>query len=140
MSEYYDTLSKESKARYAEKLKLTGLGLEEDPYEDRNKNNYKEDMTAWPPLKYGHIFTYFIRWPGLYTQEQLLSWKQLEGYNYFLNGYVLSVHAYKLKSCTCVLKSLENPSPHSTDKPHNSWVIVNADGSVVTAYCAFMAG
>ena len=49
-------------------------------------------MTAWSPLEYGHIFTYFIRQPGLYTQEQLLSWKQLEAYNYFENGYVLSVH------------------------------------------------
>ena len=73
MSEYYNTLSEESKARYSEKQKLAGLGLEEEPYDDRNKNKYKNDMTAWPPLEYGHIFTYFIRRPGLYTQEQLLS-------------------------------------------------------------------
>ena len=92
MSEYYDSLSKEAKARYSEKLKLAGLGLEEDPYHERNKNKYQDDMTAWPPLEYGHIFTYFIRRPGLYTQEQLLSWKQLEAYNYFQNGYVRSVH------------------------------------------------
>ena len=66
-------MSEESKVRYAEKLKLAGLSLEEDPYDYRNNNNYKDDMTAWPPLEYGHIFTYFIRRPGLYTQEQLLS-------------------------------------------------------------------
>ena len=140
MSEYYDTLSEESKVRYAEKLKLAGLSLEEDPYDYRNNNNYKDDMTAWPPLEYGHIFTYFIRRPGLYTQEQLLSWKQLEAYNYFLNGYVRSVHVYKLKSGACVLKSFVNPSQRSADKPHNPWVIVNADGSVVTAHCTCMAG
>ena len=94
MSEYNDILSKESKARYAEKLKLTGLGLEEDPYNDKNKNKYKDDVTAYPPLEYGHIFTYIIKRPGLYTKEWLLEWKQLQVYNYFLNGYVQSMHVY----------------------------------------------
>ena len=140
MSEYCDSLSTEAKARYEEKLNLAGLSLEEDPYDERNKNNYKDDMTAWPPLEYGHIFMYFIRRPGLYTQEQLLSWKQLEAYNHFQNGYVQSVHVYKLKSGVCVLKSLVNPSQCSTDNPHNPWIIVNADGSVVTAHCTCMAG
>lgn len=32
ISKYYDLLSKEAKARYEEKLKLTGLSLEEYPY------------------------------------------------------------------------------------------------------------
>ena len=140
MSEYYYSLNAQSKARYVEKLKLAGLSLEEDPYDERNADSYKDDMTAWPPLEYGHIFTYFIRRPGLYTQEQLLSWKQLEAYNYFQNGYVRSVHVYKLKSGTCVLKSLVNPSQCSADNPHNPWVIVNADGSVVTGHCTCMAG
>ena len=55
MSEYYGSLSTEAKARYEEKLNLAGLSLEEDPYDERNKNNYKDGMTAWPPLEYGHI-------------------------------------------------------------------------------------
>ena len=140
MSEYYDSLNIQAKARYEEKLKLAGLSLEEDPYNERNGNKYKDDMTAWPPLEYGHIFTYFIRRPGFYTQEQLIAWKQLEAYNYFQNGYVRSVYAYKLKSGVCVLKSLVNPSQRSAANPHNSWIIVNADGSVVTAHCTCMAG
>lgn len=32
ISKYYDLLSKEAKARYEEKLRLTGLSLEEYPY------------------------------------------------------------------------------------------------------------
>ena len=54
MSEYYDSLNIQAKARYEEKLKLAGLSLEEDPYNERNGNKYKDDMTAWPPLEYGH--------------------------------------------------------------------------------------
>ena len=42
-------------------------------------------------MEYGHIFAYFIRRPGLYTQEQLISWKQLDAYNYFQAGYVRNV-------------------------------------------------
>ena len=67
-------------------IKASWIMFKKDPYDERNANSYKDDMTAWPPLEYGHIFTYFIRCPGLYTQEQLLSWKQLEAYNYFQNG------------------------------------------------------
>ena len=140
---YYYSLNAQAKARYEEKLKLAGLSLEEDPYDERNANSYKDDMTAWPPLEYGHIFTYFIRHPaGIYTQEQLLSWKKLEAYNYFQNGYVRLVQVYRLNSGTCVLKSLVNPSQRSaasTGNPHNPWVIVNADGTVVTAHCTCMA-
>ena len=140
MSEYYKSLNAEAKERYEEKLKHAGLSLDDDPYDDTNKNKYEDDMTAWPPLEHGHIFTYFIRRPGFYTQEQLLSWKQLEAYNYFQNGYVRSVHVLKLKSGVCILKSLVNPSQRSADKPHNPWMIVKADGPVVTAHCTCMAG
>ena len=95
---YYYSLNAQAKARYEEKLKLAGLSLEKDTYDERNANSYKDNMTAWPILEYGHIFTYFIRRPGLYTQEKLLSWKQLEAYNYFQNGYVRLVQVYKLKT------------------------------------------
>ena len=32
------------------------------------------------------------RCPGLYTFEQLLSWKQIKGYNYFQSKYVRTVY------------------------------------------------
>ena len=38
-------------ARYEEKLKLAKLSLEEDPYDERNANSYKDNMTTWPPLE-----------------------------------------------------------------------------------------
>ena len=48
-------------------------------------------MVNWPKIEYRHIFAYFISRPGTCMQEQLLSWKQLEAYNYFQNGYVRTV-------------------------------------------------
>ena len=87
MSKYYDTLSEESKATYAEKLKLAGLGLEEDPYDDRNKNKYKNDMTAWPPFEYGHILPTSSDNQGFIHRSNYFhgsSWKHTT----FLNGCV----------------------------------------------------
>jgi len=41
------------------------------------------DMSNWPLVEYRHIFTYFIAQTDVYTFEQLLSWKQFDGYNIF---------------------------------------------------------
>ena len=97
MSEYYESLDDEAKERYSRKLELAGLGLQNDPYVPANHEKFKDDMATWPPLEYDYIFGYFIRRPGVYTQEQLLSWKQLDAYNYFQNGYVRMVYIQRLR-------------------------------------------
>jgi len=48
--------------------------------------------TLWP-VEYSHILgVYFIMRPGLYTHKQLLTWKQLDTYNYFQS----SVHSVSI--------------------------------------------
>ena len=44
-------------------------------------------------MEYGHIFAYFITRLGTYTQEELISWKQLEAYNYL---DIIIMHAAQL--------------------------------------------
>ena len=56
-----------------------------------NAARFRPKMSLCPKIEYGHIFAYFLSRPGMYTQEQLLSWKQLDAYNYFVNGYVRTV-------------------------------------------------
>ena len=82
MSEYFKSLEDEAMERYRAKLAKVGISLEDDPYV--SNDNFVTDMVSWPSIEYGHIFSYLITRPGLYTLEQLLSLKQLEGYNYFL--------------------------------------------------------
>ena len=66
MSEYYESLGGEAKARYKKKLELAGLALEKNSYAPVNQENVrKDDVAAWPPLEIGHIFGYFIRRPLL---------------------------------------------------------------------------
>ena len=92
MSEYYKSLGSSEKARYIAKLETVGLTLEDDPYAKESGEKFKTNMISWPPLEYGHIFGDFITRPSVYTLEQLLSWKQLEGYNYFQSNYVRTVY------------------------------------------------
>ena len=143
MSEYYKSLGTSEKARYVAKLEAVGLTLEDDPYAKESGGKFETDMTSWPPLEYGHIFGYFITRPGVYTLEQLLSWKQLEGYNYFQSNYVRSVYTRRVGNggaTLYVLKAYVNPSQRTPHHAHQAWVVVKSNGYVVTAHCTCMAG
>ena len=85
---------------------------------------YFTDMSQWPKIEYGHIFAHFISRPGTYIQEQPLSWKQLEAYNYFENGHLRTV-----------LSIMFGPN-HA----HEEWMIARKDGQKVCAHCTCMAG
>ena len=144
MSDHYLSLKETAKVRYRLKLQLLGIPLESDPYTSGNAN-FQDDMTAWPPVEYSHIFGYFIRRPGVYTQEQLLSWKQLDSYNYFTNRYVRTVMVWDLKnSSSCkVLKAFVNPSNYSNDHDnmsHGTWKLAeNSYGCEVGTYMYLFA-
>ena len=100
-------------------------------------------MSLWPNVEYGHIFAYFIERPGIYIKEQLLSWKQLESYNYFHNGYVGPVRVWHFghgKKKYRLLKAFVNPSKKIPKHGHNPWLIVTPQGQVVSAHCTCMAG
>ena len=105
MRDYFHTLPSKEQVRYEEKLGLVGLKREDDPYLSRNDSNYTDSMSLWSNVEYGHIFCLFLSRDLVYTpctKEQLLSWKQLESYNYFHNGYC-NLLDYRLgKGCSHV--------------------------------------
>ena len=143
MSKYFEALGSSEKARYVAKLEVVGLTLEDDPYAKESTAKFETDMTGWPPVEYGHIFAYFIARPGVYTLEQLLSWKQLEGYNYFRSNYVRTIYVRKIGNGAdglCILKAPVNPSQCSPDKANQAWVVARLNGHVMTAHCTCMAG
>ena len=100
-------------------------------------------MSLWPRVEYGNIFCYFINRLGTYTQEQLLSWKQLEAYNYFESGFVRTVLAMEFgqgaQKC-CMLKAKANPSQRTADQIHEAWNIAGSSGLTVSAHCTCTAG
>ena len=140
MSSYFRGLDGHERARYEGKLSKVGISLQDDPYISSDK--FKSDMVGWPNIEYGHIFSYLITRPGVYTLEQLLSWKQLEGYNYFKSNHVRAILSRKHgpHKDICALKAHVNPSQNSPDNAHEAWVIAKEDGTIITAHCTCMAG
>ena len=139
MSEYFQCLQGRARLRYLEKLHLVGLEDSDDPYSELNSSKFTDDLTKWPAVEYSHIFRYFITRPGLYTQEQLVAWKQLDAYNYFLTGHVRKISVSSLGSIR-LLKALVNPSQRSPDSAHHCWLAVKRDGAITSAHCMCMAG
>ena len=133
MSSYFKSLDWQGKKK---KLESVGLTLKGDPYLPEN-NGFCLDMTNWPRMEYGHIFAYFITRPGTYTQEELISWKQLEAYNYFEYGYVRTVLSMVFghgKARCVVMKAKVNLSQKSPDDAHQAWIVQTVRLSVHTVY------
>ena len=78
MSQYSEYLGSSEKAKYIAKLQAVGLTLEVDPYSKESGRNFETNMSiGLLSSTVVSVFGYFITYPGLYTLEQLLSWKQL---------------------------------------------------------------
>ena len=57
-----------------------------------------DQMTAWPQVEFGHIFGYFIKRPGVFTQEELLDRKSLQAYNFFQSSFVRTVSTWTVNA------------------------------------------
>ena len=68
------------------------------------------------------------------------NYKSLEAHNYFISGWVDTVHHIKTSTGSVLFKANVKPSQRINDKPHHPWVIVQNDGSVLSAHCDCMAG
>ena len=138
MSEYIQSLPPVAKERYTKQLSLLGLDrASDDPF---LSDKFIDDLTLWPPVEYGNIFCYFIERPGVYTQEQLLQWKSIDAYNYFISGHVREVKIWAPSNSLCILRAKVNPSQKSSDSCHLSWIAVKSNGQIITAHCTCMAG
>lgn len=137
-SEYFSGLDFLAQRRYFLKLKLDGDTFP-DPY-DIGESTWVDDVTKWPNLQFGDIYTYLIDTKGQYTKESLKAYKSLEGYNYFYNGYVRTVFYFRRVRFAC-LKAVVNPSQKTLGTGHEAWVLIDqTDASIKTAHCKCMAG
>ena len=76
------------------RYKLQLLRLDEDG------EKFVDDMSLWPTVEYGHIYFIDCPAPGVFTKYQLLQWKNLEAYYYFLSGHVHMVKLWILKNAS----------------------------------------
>ena len=135
-SAYVASLDYEARKRYLGKLKADSLP---DSY-SIPAGSWSDDVTKWPSIDFGDVYSYLIETTGPFTKEKLKAYKSLEAYNYFCNSYMHTVYHYE-SGRVFILKAKVNPSHKSADKPHESWVVVcKENGSIRTAHCTCMAG
>ena len=137
-SEYFHSLEHLAQRVYLENLKIDGEVLP-DPF-SISQDLWKDDMTQWPDLLYGDVYSYLIETKGPYTKEKLRAYKSLDAFNYFVCGHVRTVYCHCLENYV-VLKAFVNPSQKTPDKPHSAWLVVHKESAEVkTGHCTCMAG
>ena len=94
-SDYFQGLDGTAKLCYKEKLEK--LGRIEDPYLHWEHSTLKEeDWQNWPKVEYPDIYNFLIQSPSIYTGESLKAYKSLDGYNYYMNGWIDKATVCKL--------------------------------------------
>ena len=115
---YRDTLNKEARARYMDKIIIIN-GL--DPYEIPAKE-WSTDEDLLPQFCTTDLFGYLVCGVSAYTSEQFRSYKSLESHVQFTNGWVQELQIIKPTnsgntvirskvSCTTPLRSVTVQSP-----------------------------
>ena len=67
-----------------------------DPY-TIPKKDWSEKVDDYPSILYPDIVNYIIFTPSAYTSDDLKSYKSLQAYNNFIEGWVKDIKAFKAK-------------------------------------------
>ena len=84
---YLDSLSAPEKRRYREKLQVIYNSNDRAALVDLytiEDEKWKDDVSLWPPVEFGEIYTYQIDTPGQFTREKMKAYKSLDAFNYYL--------------------------------------------------------
>lgn len=87
-SGYFASISCTAEKHYVENLKQFHL---EDPFAIADKQ-WSENLSKWPDVKFGDVYTFLIDTKELYTKESLRAYKSLEAYNCYENGHFRTVY------------------------------------------------
>ena len=72
---------------------------------DTDRTEWVDDVSKWPSVDYGYIYTEFINTPGMYTAEALKSFRSHDSYAPYLAAHVQTscgvscMHVYR--TCYC---------------------------------------
>ena len=87
MMAYINTLPAAEKRRYQLKLEVlyntNDSDITTDPYQI-DHDEWNDDITLWPPVEFGEIYTYLIDTPGPFTREKMKAYKSLEAFKYYI--------------------------------------------------------
>ena len=138
-SAYYEQLDAQAKQRYLEKLDMLPEVID-DPYLTSGfvaNNNH-----LWPQVEYPDIYHYLITTPSPYTREELKAYKSLDGYNFFVQGWVSNVQFLNVGTnpVVSVLLASVKHSQQLSAPPLQPWVASEQNGTILCAHCTCKAG
>lgn len=92
--DYRQTLDAVAIERYKEKCALIN---NIDPYQV-DKAEWCKDTDMWANVTCADIFMYLVNFTSTYTLDELKSYKSLDAYNQFINGWVRVVAVCKINN------------------------------------------
>ena len=108
---------------------------------EKRRSTSLSDWLNWPNVEYPDIFNYLVTSVSNYTKQQLKAYKSLEGYKYFVDGWINDVIVWSLRlPNACVVYGTVKHSQKLSAKPLQTWVAVEKEGLVICAHCNCMAG
>ena len=133
ISDYLLSIDPIAKKMYLKRLEVLGLTEKDDPYLEENQlKQFSDSMSAWPRSSMDkYMDGYFIRRPGVYSQQELLDWKSLQAYNFFQSGFVQTVLTWTVNSLLGVVTAKVNPSMKSPNMAYELWIAVEPSGTII---------
>ena len=103
------------------------------------KENWQDDCTKWPRLDLGKIFSFLVE-----NRDQEVEfvgkYKTHKAYSYFGSGFVDTIYVLKQGNVS-ILKSKVTPSMSVRNCPHEVWVAIEHDTSIIKCcWCTCTAG
>lgn len=136
LSEYYANLVDPAKKRYKDKALMCGF----DPYLLK-KSQCTDDLAGYPSIQYPDIVNYLVLQTSWVTGSQMKAYKSMEGYNFFVSGWVNTILTKPVAGTNKVVVTARvNHSQRARDTPLKTWLLVERDGNVCVAHCNCMAG
>ena len=135
---YYEELDSQAQERYKDKCTMAGLST--DPYLSKDfVSGGSNQQELWPDIEYPDICNYLIYTTSSYTKEHLKAYKSMDGYNFFVQGWVGKVEVL-LQNEVAVLRANVRHSQSISSPLLHPWVAAKKDGTILCAHCTCMAG
>ena len=99
-----------------------------------------DSITSWPQINLGKIFHYIIENKAFDT-DYIGQYKVKKAYSYFKSGFVSQILVFNVgNENKILLKSSVLPSQNVSSAEHIVWILADASGNIITAYCSCTAG
>ncbi|XP_068690180.1 uncharacterized protein [Montipora foliosa] len=121
------------KAEYRNRLAKYNLS---DP---NSATAWLDDMTKWPAVDLGKIFS-FILTHKEFDSTYVGKYKDQKAFSYWRSNFVGPIYFSQNKDDKCILKSSITPSQRVRQDPHQAWVAVRNNGTIVCGWCTCIAG